>query len=66
VPIDVALQVAAVVETVTVSGQSPTVDTTSANVAVNLSEDLIQGTPGGRDILPTSFPTSTWPRVVRS
>src|SRR5262249_10217261 len=27
-----------------------TVDTTSANVAVNLSEQLIQGTPGGRDI----------------
>src|SRR5688500_19389746 len=29
---------------------SPTVDTTSANVAVNLSDELIQGTPGGRDI----------------
>src|SRR5262245_50811779 len=49
-PIDVSLKVATLAETVTVSGQSPTVDTTSANVAVNLSEQLIQGTPGGRDI----------------
>src|SRR5581483_5876785 len=50
VPIDVALKVATLAETVTVAGQSPTVDTTSANVNVNLSEQLIQGTPGGRDI----------------
>jgi hypothetical protein len=49
-PIDVSLKVATLAETVTVSGLSPTVDTTSANVAVNLSEQLIQGTPGGRDI----------------
>jgi hypothetical protein len=49
-PIDVALKVATLAETVTVAGQSPTVDTTSANVNVNLSEQLIQGTPGGRDI----------------
>jgi hypothetical protein len=49
-PIDVAMKVATLAETVTVSGLSPTVDTTSANVAVNLSEQLIQGTPGGRDI----------------
>jgi hypothetical protein len=49
-PIDQSLKVATLAETVTVSGQSPTVDTTSANVAVNLSEQLIQGTPGGRDI----------------
>ena len=39
-----------VAENVTVTGASPTVDTTSANVSVNLSEELIQGTPGGRDI----------------
>jgi hypothetical protein len=44
------MKVATLAETVTVSGASPTVDTTSANVAVNLSEQLIQGTPGGRDI----------------
>ena len=49
-PIDASLKVATLAETVTVSGASPTVDTTSATVAVNLSEQLIQGTPGGRDI----------------
>lgn len=49
-PIDASLKVAALAETVTVSGVSPTVDTTSANVAVNLGEQLLQGTPGGRDI----------------
>jgi hypothetical protein len=49
-PIEQAMKVATLAETVTVTGQSPTVDTTSANVNVNLSEQLIQGTPGGRDI----------------
>lgn len=49
-PIDFTLKVAALAETVTVAGQSPTVDTTSAVVAVNLGEQLLQGTPGGRDI----------------
>src|SRR5947208_2885771 len=49
-PIEQQLKVATLAETVTVAGQSPTVDTTSATVAVNLSEQLIQGTPGGRDI----------------
>src|SRR5207302_8854423 len=41
---------ASVAESITVTGASPTVDTTSANVNVNLSSELIQGTPGGRDI----------------
>src|SRR3954462_13739321 len=49
-PIEQSLKVATLAETVTVTGQSPTVDTTSANVSVNLSEQLLQGTPGGRDI----------------
>src|SRR5438093_294051 len=49
-PIEASLKVATLAETVTVAGQSPTVDTTSANVNVNLSEQLIQATPGGRDI----------------
>jgi len=49
-PLDLQLRVATLAETVTVAGQSPTVDTTSANVNVNLSETLIQSTPGGRDI----------------
>jgi hypothetical protein len=49
-PVEFAMKVAAVAENITVTGASPTVDTTSATVAVNLSEQLIQGTPGGRDI----------------
>ena len=49
-PVQLALKVATVAETVTVTGASPVVDTTSANVNVNLSEQLLQGTPGGRDI----------------
>lgn len=49
-PLDVALSVATLAETVTVTGSSPVVDTTSANVSVNLSEQLLQSTPGGRDI----------------
>ena len=32
------------------TGSSPVVDTTTANTSVNLSEQLLQGTPGGRDI----------------
>jgi hypothetical protein len=50
VPLDLALQLATVAETVTVTGASPVVDTTSANTSVNLGEQLLQGTPGGRDI----------------
>jgi carboxypeptidase family protein/TonB-dependent receptor-like protein len=49
-PIDATLKVAQLAETVTVAGASPTVDTTSATIATNLSEQLLQGTPGGRDI----------------
>ena len=45
-PLDFPMKVAAVSETVTVAGTSPTVDTTSANVNVNLSNELLQGTPG--------------------
>jgi hypothetical protein len=50
VPLDLQLSVATVAETVTVTGSSPVVDTTSANTSVNLSEQLLQATPGGRDI----------------
>src|SRR5436309_10519388 len=49
-PVDFMMKVASLAENVTVTGASPTVDTTSANVNVNLGEALIQGTPGGRDI----------------
>src|SRR5687767_12186206 len=50
VPLDLSLTVATVAETVTVTGASPVVDTTTANTSVNLSEQLLQATPGGRDI----------------
>ena len=50
VPLDLELSVATVAETVTVTGASPVVDTTTANTSVNLSEQLLQATPGGRDI----------------
>ena len=49
-PLDLTLKVATVSETVTVTGASPAVDTTSANVNVTLSQQLLQATPGGRDI----------------
>ena len=49
-PVELQLKVASLAESITVTGDSPTVDTTSANVAVNLSEQLLQSTPGGRDI----------------
>jgi Carboxypeptidase regulatory-like domain/TonB-dependent Receptor Plug Domain len=49
-PVDFSMRVATLSENVTVTGASPTVDTTTANVNVHLSEQLIQGTPGGRDI----------------
>jgi hypothetical protein len=49
-PLDLSMKVATVAETITVTGASPVIDTTSANVNVNLSEQLLQATPGGRDI----------------
>jgi Carboxypeptidase regulatory-like domain/TonB-dependent Receptor Plug Domain len=49
-PIDMSLKVANVQEVVTVTTAASTVDTTSANQSVNLSESLLQKTPGGRDI----------------
>jgi hypothetical protein len=50
VALDLRLRVATLAETVTVTGASPIIDTTSANTSVNLSEQLLQSTPGGRDI----------------
>lgn len=49
-PVELALKVASVSETVTVTGESAVIDTTSANVNVTLSQQLLQQTPGGRDI----------------
>jgi hypothetical protein len=49
-PLELALKVAARQEEVTVTAESPIVDTTSANVNVTLDSQLLQKTPGGRDI----------------
>jgi len=49
-PIDLALSVAKMAETVTVTADSPVIDTSSANVSVTLTQELLQSTPGGRDI----------------
>jgi hypothetical protein len=74
-PIELTMKVASLAEAVTVTGESPVVDTTSANVSVLLSQKLLQSTPGGRDIWslveykvrPGSSragPTSAAPRAV--
>ncbi|MGH9346706.1 MAG: TonB-dependent receptor [Vicinamibacterales bacterium] len=49
-PVELVMRVATLQETVTVTGESAVVDTSSANVATTLSEDVMQRTPGGRDI----------------
>jgi Carboxypeptidase regulatory-like domain/TonB-dependent Receptor Plug Domain len=49
-PVDLAMTVATLQESVTVTGASPVIDTTNANVNVTLSQDLLQMTPNGRDI----------------
>jgi len=48
--IDVALKVGAMTDEVTVSGESPVVDTKSASVNTNLDAMLLDTTPGGKDI----------------
>jgi hypothetical protein len=49
-PIELGMKVAARQEEITVVAESPVVDTTSANVNVTLDSELLQKTPGGRDI----------------
>lgn len=49
-PLDVVLKIGGLAETLTVTGDSPVVDTTSANVNVTMNQQILQGTPGGRDI----------------
>jgi hypothetical protein len=44
--LDVALKVAAVAETITVSGESPLVDVTNTRGGTTVSKDLIAATPG--------------------
>ena len=48
--VDFALKVSTVSEEVTVKGETPVVDTKSANVNVNLDKALLDTTPGGKDI----------------
>ena len=49
-PLELVLRPASVSESVTVVGGSPVIDTTSANVNVTITQQLLQATPGGRDI----------------
>jgi hypothetical protein len=49
-PIDITMKVGSVTETMTVKGESPTVDTTTANHNVVLDAKLLETTPAGRDI----------------
>src|SRR5262249_14127593 len=49
-PIDVSMRVGSVSESVTVRGESPVIDTTSANVNVHIDSKLLETTPSGRDI----------------
>jgi carboxypeptidase family protein/TonB-dependent receptor-like protein len=49
-PLELKMTLASLAETVTVRGDSPTVDTTSANVNVHLDAKLLETTPSGRDI----------------
>ncbi|MDE3156673.1 MAG: TonB-dependent receptor [Acidobacteriota bacterium] len=49
-PLELQMELAKVEQSVTVTGESPTVDTTSATVSTTLSKQLLESTPGGRDI----------------
>ena len=49
-PIDITMKVGNLTETMTVKGESPTIDTTTANVNVHLDAKLLETTPAGRDI----------------
>ena len=49
-PLEFQMRVGGLTESVTVQGESPLVDTTRANVSVNLDAQLLESTPGGRDI----------------
>ncbi len=49
-PLDFTMRVGGLAETMTVKGESPVIDTTSANVNVHLDAKLLETTPAGRDI----------------
>jgi hypothetical protein len=50
VSVDAQLTVGGMTEETTVKGEPPVVDTKSANVKVNIDKDLLEQTPGGKDI----------------
>src|SRR6185503_17013691 len=48
--IDVQLKLATLAETVTVTGQSPVVDTQNSNVQTNFTQEIIKSLPNARDL----------------
>ena len=48
--VELLMKVSSISEEVTVKGESPIVDSKSANVNVNLDKNLLESTPGGKDI----------------
>ena len=50
VVVELSMKMSALSEEVTVKGESPVVDTKSANVNVSLDKHLLESTPGGKDI----------------
>jgi len=48
--VDIPMKVSTLTEAITVKGESPVVDTKSANVNVSLDKNLLENTPGGKDI----------------
>ena len=48
--VDLQMQVATLQETVTVSGQSPVVDTSTTTMATNFTKELLTEIPNGRDV----------------
>jgi hypothetical protein len=50
IPVEISMKVSALAEEVTVRGESPVIDTKSANVNISLDKALLENTPGGKDI----------------
>lgn len=49
-PVDAKLEVASIQETVTVSGESPVVDTSTTGVGTNFTKELLTEIPNARDV----------------
>jgi hypothetical protein len=50
VGLDITMKVGSLTEAITVTGESPVVDTTSVGARTNIDSAIIEKTPGGRDI----------------